>query len=113
MTRGTIWIAVALATIILAVRGASPEALPTVVPEPSSHANVAAFVTRHLVLDLTANFDQRKLAGTAELHLIRRDAAAELVLDTRDLAIEKVEATAGTNVWVKTAFKLDQPNPAF
>ena len=94
---------------MLVVRGPSQEPWPTVVPEPSSHANVAAFVTRHLVLDLTANFDQRTLAGTAELHLIRRDAAAELVLDTRDLAIEKVEATAGTNVWVKTAFSSINP----
>ncbi len=113
MTRATSWIAFALATTILAGRGASEQPWPTVVPEPSSHANVTAFVTRHLVLDLTANFDQRTLAGTAELHLIRRDATAELVLDTRDLAIEKVEATAGTNLWVKTSFKLDQPNPAF
>ena len=49
-----------------------------------------------------------------ELHLRRRNpTATELVLDTRDLAIEKAETAAGTNAWVKTTFNLDRPTPIF
>ena len=91
----------------------------TVIPaDASSYANVSAFVTRHLVLDLTANFSRKTLAGTAELHLERsndrRDATAtELVLDTRDLTIQNAEAAIGTGAFVPTAFTLDPASPAF
>jgi aminopeptidase N len=82
--------------------------------DSSSNANVKAFVTKHLVLDLTANFERRTLAGTVELQLERRDpAATELVLDTRDLMIQNAEAAVGDAAWVATAFKLDAATPAF
>lgn len=82
--------------------------------DTSSYANVNAFVTRHLVLDLTANFERRTLAGTAELRLERRDpVATELVLDTRDLMIQNAEAAIGTGAWIPTAFRLDAATPAF
>lgn len=87
------------------------------VPVPadsSSYANVNAFVTKHMVLDLTVNFEQRTMAGTAELHLERRDnAATELVLDTRDLAVQNAEAAIDAGAWVPTGFKLDTATPAF
>jgi leukotriene-A4 hydrolase len=91
--------------------------------DSSSYANVNAFVTKHLVLDLYANFEEtrgrilipaRTLSGSVELHLERRDpAATELVLDTRDLSISSVAAAAGTGAWVTTPFKLDAATPAF
>ncbi len=82
--------------------------------DPSSYANVAAFVTKHLVLDLTVDFDRRTLAGTVELQLERRDpAATELVLDTRDLTVQKVEAASGSGAWTAAPFKLDAATPAF
>ena len=82
--------------------------------DSSSNANVKAFVTKHLVLDLTANFERRTLAGTVELQLERRDpAATELVLDTRDLMIQNAEAAVGKGEWVATAFRLDAATPAF
>jgi len=82
--------------------------------DAASYANVSAFVTRHLALDLSADFDRHTLAGTAELTLDRRDpAATELVLDTRDLDIRKVEAAIGTAALVDTPFKLDAPTDAF
>jgi aminopeptidase N len=89
--------------------------ITTPVPaDPSSYANVSAFVTTHLVLDLTADFDQKVLRGTAELHLSRRDAAAsELVLDTRDLTIAQAEAASGTGAFVSTVYRLDAPTPSF
>lgn len=88
--------------------------MTSVPSDPSSNANVDAFVTTHFVLDLTADFETRTLAGSVELRLERRDAgAAELVLDTRDLTITRAEAAAGTGAWVETAFRLDPPTDAF
>jgi len=80
----------------------------------ATYANIDAFVTKHLLLDLTADFDARTLRGTAELQLERRDSrATEMVLDTRDLQIQKVETTAGSGQWTATMFRLDQPTAAF
>jgi aminopeptidase N len=80
----------------------------------SSYANVDAFVTRHLVLDLTADFDAKTLAGTAELRFDRRDSrATEIVLDTRDLQIRRTEAASGAASWADTAHRLDPPTAAF
>ena len=89
--------------------------MKTSVPsDPSSFANVSAFVTTNLALDLTADFAARTLAGTAELTLDRRDpAATELVLDTRELTIRKVEAAIGQGAFVETAHRLDAASPAF
>ena len=91
--------------------------------DSSSNANVKAFVTKHLVLDLTANFEEtrgrilipaRTLSGSVELQLERRDpAATELVLDSRNLMISSASAAIGTGAWVDTTFKLDAPTPAF
>jgi aminopeptidase N len=106
---------VLMCAVLAAGCGGGTDTPMTPIPaDASSYANVNAFVTRHLVLDLTANFDNRTLAGTAELQLERRDAAAtELVLDTRDLTIQNAEAAIGTGAFVPTAFRLDQATPAF
>ncbi len=59
-----------------------------------SYANVADFVVSRAVLDLTADFAASKLSGSVELRLTRQRAdARQLVLDTRDLDIAKVEAS--------------------
>jgi hypothetical protein len=42
----------------------------------STYANVDAFITKHLVLDLAADFDSKALSGTAELRFERRDSSA-------------------------------------
>src|SRR6185503_17860156 len=71
--------------------------------DPSSFANVSAFVTTNLALDLTADL-------TLEIH----DAAAtQLVLDTRDLTIRKVEAAIDKGAFVETKHSLDAASPAF
>ncbi len=64
-----------------------------------SFANVEAFASEHLELDLAVDFEARSLHGTATLHLRRlRPGVADVVLDTRDLAVTSVryEAAAGT-----------------
>ncbi len=56
-----------------------------------SFANAEQFVTEHLRLDLTVDFDARELRGDATLEMRRVDPdAAEIVLDTRDLTVEQV-----------------------
>ena len=91
----------------------SPKA--TAVPkDASTSANLDAFVAKHLVLDLTADFTAKTLAGTAELTFDRRDPkATEVVLDTRDLKLEKVEAASGSGTWMATTHRLDAATPAF
>jgi leukotriene-A4 hydrolase len=93
----------------------TPSPRPTALPKDASTlANVDAFVAKHLVLDLTADFTAKTLSGTAELRFDRRDPnASEVVLDTRDLKIGKVEAAAGTGSWTTTTFTLDAATPAF
>ena len=51
---------------------------------------------RHVALDLTASFDDRKLSGTADLSIERRngDTASPLILDTRDLTIHQVHSSS-------------------
>src|SRR3954465_6885698 len=102
--------------VALAATGCSNggAAMAPVPPDPSSYANVSAFVTTHLLLDLTANFDARTLSGAAVLTLDRRNGTAtELVLDTRDLNISKVEAATGDGTFAPAAFTLDAATPAF
>ena len=82
--------------------------------DASTLANLDAFVAKHLVLDLTADFSAKTLSGTAELTFNRRDPnATEVVLDTRDLKIEKVEAATGAGAWTATTHRLDAATPAF
>lgn len=81
------------------------------VVDTHSAANTADFRTSHLALDLTVDFTRKRLSGSAELQLQRLNAAAtELVLDTRALAIESVQAASGTAAWKKVGFKLDAPS---
>jgi aminopeptidase N len=77
-------------------------------PDIHSHADPRAFVTRHFTLDLDVDFTARGLRGTVVLELERLDdAARELVLDTRDLHIGRVETgTAAGDDWRKARFEL-------
>jgi leukotriene-A4 hydrolase len=99
-------------------REAAPTSAGPTVAAPardqSSFANTNAFVTRHLALDVTADFNARTISGTVALDLARLDAAAtDLVLDTRDLDIAKAEAAVDNGAWIETTFSLDAPSPAF
>ena len=65
--------------------------------DPHSYANPEESRVRHLDLDLTVDFPQRKLKGSVTLAL--DPAGRELVLDTRDLVIQKVNgSTEGYSV---------------
>lgn len=78
-----------------------------------SYAEPHRVVIEDLVLDLALDFDSRTLAGTATYTLDwKDDSATELVLDTRDLAIEAVEGEAGSG-WQPLEYALDDPDPVF
>jgi leukotriene-A4 hydrolase len=74
-----------------------------------SFANTAQFVTQHLHLDLAVDFASEVLHGTATLTMRREDSAAhEIILDTRDLAIEDVAFIAASGVLVGAEYSLGE-----
>ena len=78
--------------------------------DPHSFAQPDKVTVNALVLDLDVSFEKHVLSGSAELMLDWHDPAArELVLDTRDLAIEKVEREDDTGGWRAADFTLDKP----
>lgn len=67
--------------------------LTTRAADPLSYAEPDKVVVKHLDLDLVMDFARKELRGDATLSLQWKDAAARtLVLDTRDLAIDKISA---------------------
>lgn len=73
-------------------------------PDPHSFSNYNDVKINHLNLSLTVDFDKKVLSGKAALSVTNITGAQQLVLDTKDLTIERV--TIGTDE--KSAeFKLD------
>jgi leukotriene-A4 hydrolase len=84
-----------LAALLVSVPFAAHAATPAdpIVPGRDYHsfADPAAFVVRHLDLDLQASFEDRRLSGVADLKVARQAPdARKLTLDTRDLVIRQV-----------------------
>jgi leukotriene-A4 hydrolase len=76
--------------------------------DPHSYAEPNRIAVRHLSLDLTVHFDERRLSGLATLDLERHvPGAAELVLDTWKLDIAAVTLGDGTHA----LFELGEHDP--
>src|SRR5690554_1142618 len=119
---------VALSLLALLVAGCQREPTPDTTTTPAkrpeaamtapdrdehSYAEPGKVVIDDLALDLALDFDSRTLAGTATYTLDwKDDAAAELVLDTRDLTIERVEGDTG-NGWQPLEYALGDADPVF
>ena len=58
--------------------------------DPSSYANFDEITISHLDLDLKVDFDAEKLCGSAILHCEALKPTKQLILDSRDLQVEKV-----------------------
>ena len=71
-----------------------PETVMTI-DDVHSHARAAEARVSHVSLDLTVDFTNRTLRGTAALTVVRTGDADELVLDTNDLRISGVRDQAG------------------
>lgn len=80
--------------------------------DPLSYAKYDQVKTTALHLDLKADFTQKTLGGHAELTLNWIDKkATTLDLDTRDLAISKVEAQDAKGAWAPVKYTLDKLDP--
>ncbi|HSD71368.1 MAG TPA: M1 family metallopeptidase [Thermoanaerobaculia bacterium] len=77
-----------------------------------SFANPDEIRVRHADLDLDVLFDRKTLRGSADLSLERPagSRATRLVLDTRDLDVEKAETSVDGAVWSKAPFSLAPPD---
>jgi aminopeptidase N len=65
--------------------------------DPHSWAQPDQVVIRHIDLDLAVDFGKKTLSGTATLDLDwKNPRATQLVLDTRDLHIQRIEAVDGS-----------------
>lgn len=77
-----------------------------------SFANTDQFVTDHLQLDLTVDFDLKELRGSATLSMHRLDpSATDIILDTRDLHIDSVEVGTTPGELVSADFEYAQTHP--
>lgn len=90
----------AAATVLTATAGQSAWA-----EDAHSYAKLQEVATPHLALDLTVDFAQQQLRGTATYDLVRHSDATTLHMDTRDLTINKAEIWQD-NGWQETSFKL-------
>ena len=79
-----------------------------------SYAEPEKVRIRDLALNLHVDFDTRTLRGSADYALDWQDGKARtLVLDTRDLSIDKVLGRRADGLWRRLDFKLDAPDPVF
>ena len=77
--------------------------------DPHSHARPNEIAVRHLGLDLTVDFERRRLTGLATLELERRSPeAAVVVLDTWHLDVAAVTLGDGTHL----LYELGEHDPA-
>jgi aminopeptidase N len=80
--------------------------------DPHSYAEPARFLVQHVDLDLRADFESRRLDGTALLTVRQVDPeASELVLDTSGLEIRSVHLIEASGHAKVLAFKLGEPDP--
>ena len=86
---------------------------PTVIDTRShdyfSFANTDQFVTEHLSLDLTVDFDSEALYGSATLQIQRTGPdATEIILDTRDITIEGASFASKSGETLKAEHRLGE-----
>ncbi len=103
-----------MALFPLACSRPAPEESPDVSARQDlhSHANAAEVRVRHLALDLSVSFDRKSLDGFVTLELERVSGhPSELILDSRNLAIRRAEASAGGVEFSETTFALGPADP--
>jgi len=80
-------------------------------PDPHSFANYDSVRVEHLALDLSVDFDQRRLNGHVVLDLDHaHENARRLVLDTRDLTIEDVNRVGADGALEPLSWQLAPPD---
>ncbi|KRG70387.1 M1 family metallopeptidase [Pseudoxanthomonas dokdonensis] len=97
----------------------APEAPQAAAPKPAgsaqlsrshdenSYAEPEKVVIKDIALDLAIDFDKKQLSGSAVYTLDWKDnAAQQLLLDTRDLTIDKVEGSDKAGSWSELKYAL-------
>ncbi len=101
-----------LATLLALAAITLPYSAAEAAQDPYSYAEPDKVRVRHAELDLALDFPARVIAGTVTLDLDWRDArASALNLDTRDLAIERVEALDEAGHARALSYTLAAPDP--
>lgn len=85
--------------------------IPNVREDHHSYSNPEQVCVSRVELDLDVSFERKSLAGSATLLLKRQGAHADLVLDTRDLAIKTVETAGASGEFSPTEFTLGDSDP--
>ncbi len=80
----------------------------TVESDPHSFSRPHEVALKHLDLDMTVDFTVRQISGKASLTIENKAAANQLVLDSRDLRIERVTLDDSQ---AQTTFSLGEPQP--
>ena len=77
-----------------------------------SYAQPDLVAITDLALDLKLDFDSKTLSGTATYTLDWKDKSArQLVLDTRELAIDKIEGEGAGGTWKPLQYGIASPDP--
>jgi leukotriene-A4 hydrolase len=103
----TTWMLV-LAGIVAAQQPGKPAAAET--QDVHSYARPAEARTTGLSLDWSIDFTKKEISGAARFAIQRAPGAGEIVLDTRDLVIEKAEALTGERA-TPTTFTIGAKDP--
>lgn len=83
-----------------------------IIKDPHSFSNPHQIRVRHIDLKLTVSFEERTLHGTAVLMLERLvNDVSEVVLDTLQLDITKVECSSWDNAYQAARFQFGDNNP--
>jgi leukotriene-A4 hydrolase len=69
---------------------------PRTMTDPHSFAKPTEAVVKHLHLDIAVDFDKKIISGSATLDVEAKNDVKEVVLDTKDLTIEKVTYEDGS-----------------
>ncbi len=92
---------------------ATPAPSVAAVRDPDSYSEPQKVSVKHLSLDLAVDFAAKALRGSVTLDLTWRDPALrQLVLDSRELAIAKVEAGDGAT-WQEVRFEVAPADKMF
>jgi leukotriene-A4 hydrolase len=100
--KNTLLFTVATIFMISCTKTEKPTEVLKYVEEPHSYAQPNEAVITHLDLDIDVNFDKKVISGTATYE-IKSDAATEIILDAKNLVIEKTQADG-----VDTKFSLGE-----
>src|ERR1700676_1905689 len=103
----------AVLSCILAVACNKSTTMQNARRDTHSYSNPEQIRVRHLDLDCDILFDRKILKGTAILSVQRRvdSGAPPLILDTRNLHIEKVEVSEENGAYAETKFTLGASAP--